>query len=104
VAKSRQTTEVEILTQSENASSGGELTMSENLVGMKVMVPVTVVRHVPVSPTRHRVRVLVGDSLAEIDLDLPVAVVSEWAANGTRGELDTVPELSGMLGIPMHTG
>lgn len=102
--KSKQTTETEVHTQSENALSGGEPTMSESLVGMRVMVPLVVVRHVPVSPTHHRVRVLVGDSLAEIELDLPVEVVNEWAANATPSGLDVGPVLSGMFGIPMHTG
>jgi len=106
VPKSKQTTEteMEVYTQSENALSGGEPAMPESLVGMRVMVPLVVVRHVPVSPTHHRVRVLVGDSLAEIDLDLPVEVVNEWTVSGTPSGLDVGPALSGMFGIPMRTG
>jgi len=77
--------------------------MSESLVGMRVMVPVVVVRHVPVSPTHHRVRVLVEDSLAEIEFDLPVEVVNAWAASGTPSGLDIEP-MSGMFGIPMRVG
>jgi len=106
VPKSRQTTEIEsgVHPQSENALGGGEPAMPESLVGMQVMVPVVVVKHVPVSPTRHRVRVLVGDSLAEIELDLPVEVVNEWAASGTPSGLDIGPTVSGMFGIPMLVG
>ena len=103
--KSKQTTETEteVHTRLENASGGGEPTMSESLVGMKVMVPLVVVRHVPVAPTHHRVRVRVGDSLVEIDLDLPVEVVNEWATSGTSSGLDVEP-VSGMFGIPMLVG
>jgi len=106
VPKSKQTTETEpeVHPQSENALGGGEPPMSESLVGMRVMVPLVVVRHVPVSPTHHRVRVLVGDSLAELELDLPVEVVNEWVANGTPSGLDVSPTLSGMFGIPIHVG
>lgn len=102
--RSKQTTETEVPTQVQNASGGGEPVMPESLVGMRVMVPIVVVKHVPVSPTHHRVRVLVGDSLAEIELDLPVEVVNEWAASGTPSGLDVGPTLSGMFGIPMRVG
>jgi len=104
VPRSKQTTETEVPTQVQNASGGGEPVMPESLVGMRVMVPIVVVKHVPVSPTHHRVRVLVGDSLAEIELDLPVEVVNEWAASGTPSGLDVGPTLSGMFGIPMRVG
>jgi len=104
VPRSKQTTETEVPTQVQNASGGGEPAMPESLVGMQVMVPIVVVKHVPISPTHHRVRVLVGDSLAEIELDLPVEVVNAWAANATPSGLDVGPTLSGMFGIPMRVG
>ena len=102
--RSKQTTETEVPTQPENTLGGGEPVMPESLVGMQVTVPIVVVKHVPISPTHHRVRVLVGDSLAEIELDLPVEVVNAWAASGTPSGLDVGPTLSGMFGIPMRVG
>jgi hypothetical protein len=104
VSKSGLATETEEFVPSEGVSGVDEPTMPESLVGMQVMVPIVVVRHVPVSPTHHRVRVLVGDSLAEFELDLPIEVVNEWATNATPSGLDIGLVSSGMFGIPMRVG